>query len=86
VSEKLNAAQRDQLKSDQFAFPEQRKEPLIDASHVRSAIARFDQVEDVSDEQRDVAWDRIVHAAKKFDVELSETSWRELRHGGRPPR
>ena len=32
-----------------FAFPKQRKEPLTDASHVRSAVARFDQVIDVSE-------------------------------------
>ena len=31
--------------ADKFAFPDQQKEPLTDASHVRNAIARFDQVE-----------------------------------------
>jgi hypothetical protein len=35
-----------------FAFPNQRKEPLTDARHVRNAVARFDQVMDVSDEDR----------------------------------
>jgi hypothetical protein len=33
-----------------FAFPKQRKEPLMNAAHVRNAFARFDQVTDVSDE------------------------------------
>lgn len=66
-----------------FAFPDQQKEPLNDAAHVRNAIARFNQVEDVSDAERDRAWQRILAAAKKFDVEVSERSWRELSHGGK---
>jgi hypothetical protein len=34
-----------ELPDSVFAFPKQRKEPLTDASHVRNALARFDQVE-----------------------------------------
>jgi len=75
---KLDEDARDDLGSSKFAFPKQRKEPLEDASHVRNAIARFDQVEDVTDAERDDAWDRIKAAAKKFDVEISEKSWREI--------
>lgn len=74
----LNSDQRDDLSSGKFAFPKQRKEPLEDASHVRNAIARFDQVQGVSDDERDEAWKRIKAAAKKYDVEVSEDSWREL--------
>jgi hypothetical protein len=74
----LDAEDRDDLSSKQFAFPKERKEPLEDASHVRNAIARFDQVKGVSDGERDEAWKRIKAAAKKFDVEVSEKSWREL--------
>ena len=66
-----------------FAFPKQRKEPLVDASHVRNAVARFDQVEDVSDADRDEAWRRIKSAARKYDVEVSADDWRELAHGGK---
>ena len=84
MSERLSAAEQDQLSDDQFAFAEQRKEPLVDAGHVRNAIARFDQVEDVSDAERDRAWERIVEAAKRFDVQVSEQIWRDLRHGGKP--
>ena len=80
----LTTAEQDRLGEDQFAFPRQRKEPLIDASHVRNAVARFDQVEDVSGEERDEAWKRIQSAAKRFNVAISEDSWRDLRHGGRP--
>jgi hypothetical protein len=63
--------------------PEERKEPLVDARHVRNAIARFDQVEGVSDAERDRAWKRIVAAAKKFDVEVAADDWRELFEGGK---
>src|SRR6516225_7864884 len=59
-----------------FAFPRQRKEPLTDARHVRNAVARFDQVTDVTDEDRAFAY--IKKAAEHYDVELSETSWRDL--------
>jgi hypothetical protein len=69
---------RDNLPDSAFAFPEQRKEPLNDAAHVRNAIARFDQVEGVSDADRDKAWKRIRAAAKRHGVEVSEGSWREL--------
>ena len=74
----LNEKQRDSLDEDQFAFPKDRKEPLNNASHVRNAIARFNQVEGVSDSERDEAWSRIKRAAKKYDVEVNEKSWHEL--------
>ena len=74
----LNAKERHHIKDSQFAFPKERKEPLEDASHVRNAIARFDQVEEVSDHERDEAWKRIKKAADKFGVEVHEKSWREL--------
>lgn len=74
----LDADKRQDLKDSEYAFPKERKEPLCDADHVRNAVARFNQVEGVSDKERDEAWDRIQKAAKKFDVELSEKSWHEL--------
>jgi hypothetical protein len=80
--EGLSTAEKDKLADSEFAFPRQRKEPLTDARHVRTAIARFDQVEGVSDADRDEAWRRILAAAKRFDVEVSESSWHDLAHGG----
>ena len=74
----LSNEEREDLGDSKFAFPDQRKEPLEDASHVRNAIARFNQVEGVSDDERDAAWKRIKAAAKKYDVEVSEDSWREI--------
>ena len=81
--EGMSAAEKNRLSVSRFAFPDQRKEPLSDAAHVRNAVARFDQVEGVSDSERDRAWKRIVAAAKKFDVEVSESDWRELFEGGK---
>lgn len=79
----LSAADKNKLASTKFAFPKERKEPLTDAKNVRNAVARFDQVEGVSDAERERAWKRIVTAAKKFDVEISEKSWRDLFKGGK---
>jgi hypothetical protein len=79
----LRTADKNKLDDKQFAFPEERKEPLVDAKHVRNAVARFDQVEGVTDKERDQAWRRIKTAAKKFDVEIEEKSWRELFKGGK---
>ena len=81
-TEGLSTAEKDRLKDSEFAFPRERKEPITDARHVRNAIARFDQVEGVSDQERDEAWQRILAAAKRYDVNVSESSWRELAHGG----
>lgn len=61
-----------------FAFPKERKEPLNDAGHVRNAVARFNQVEGVTDKERDAAWRRIRTAARKFGVEITARGWREL--------
>ena len=74
----LTTRKRDKLPGGKFAFPKERKEPLNDANHVRNAISRFNQVEDVTDAERDAAWKRIKAAAKKFGVDVSEKSWREL--------
>jgi hypothetical protein len=76
---KLTQSSRDHVTEEHFAFPKQRKEPIHDAAHVRNAIARFNQVEGVSDDERDEAWKRIKAAAKKHNVELEEASWRELK-------
>ena len=78
---KLNQEDRNDMAGKQYAFPKQRKEPIEDASHVRNAIARFDQVDGVTDEERDEAWKRIRAAAKKFGVEMNEDDWREVGSG-----
>jgi hypothetical protein len=79
----LTTAEKNELPDSKFAFPKERKEPLTDARHVRNAVARFDQVEGVTDAERDRAWKRIRTAAKKYDVEIEADSWRDLFEGGR---
>jgi hypothetical protein len=69
---------RSNLPDTVFAFAKQRKEPLTDAQHVRNAAARFDQVLDVSDADRAVAFANIEKAAKHYNVNLSETNWHQL--------
>ncbi len=79
----LSTAQEDKLPDKDFAFPKERKEPLTDARHVRNAIARFDQIEGVTDAERDKAWKRILTAAKRYDVDVSESDWRDLSKGNK---
>lgn len=76
----LDAAERDDLPASAFAFPAERKEPLTSASHVRSALSRFDQVQDVTDAERAVAFENIRRAAAHYDVDMTETSWHDLMH------
>ena len=82
VHGELDTADRDDLPDSVFAFPKKRKEPLTDAKHVRNAIARFDQVKEVTDTERDQAFANIKKAAKHYDVEISEKDWHDL--GSKP--
>ena len=65
-----------------YAFPGKRKEPMTDAAHVRNAIARFDQVRGVSDDERALGFANIKKAAKHYGVEMTAADWKEL--GRRP--
>jgi uncharacterized protein DUF6582 len=80
---RLGTRKENRMPAQRFAFPKERKEPLNDARHVRNAIARFDQVEGVTDAERDAAWRRIRAAAKKYGVEVQARGWRELMKGGK---
>jgi hypothetical protein len=73
---------RGDLPDSVFAFPRERKEPLTDASHVRNAIARFDQTIGVSDEERELAFANIKKAAEFYGVDVTEADWHQL--GRRP--
>lgn len=73
-----NLTERSDLPDSVFAFPKERKEPLTDASHVRNAIARFDQTIGVSDEDRELAFANIKKAAEHYGVEMPEKNWKEL--------
>ena len=70
--------ERGDLPDSVFAYPKERKEPMTDASHVRNAVARFNQVQDVADSEREQAFANIKKAAKHYGVDLSETGWHDL--------
>src|ERR1700757_5336475 len=82
----LSTRQRDRMARSTFAFPKERKEPLNDARHVRNAVARFDQVEGVTDKEREAAWRRIRAAARKFGVHIEARGWRPFVKGGKTGR
>lgn len=74
----LSAADNVSLPASAFAFPRARKEPMTDAAHVRDAMARFNQVADVTDEERDLAFANIQAAAGHFGVRMKETDWHQF--------
>ena len=74
----LDTKDRKELPDSAFAFPKQRKEPITDASHVKNALARFDQVEGVSDEDRDLAFANIKKAAEHYGIDVEESNWHQL--------
>ena len=69
---------RGELPASAFAFPNERKEPLTDANHVRSAIARFGQVDGVDDAERAQAFGNIKAAAEYYGVHLDAKNWRDM--------
>jgi hypothetical protein len=69
---------RSDLPDSVYAFPKKHKEPMTDASHVKNALARFDQVKEVSDAERDQAFANIKKAAKHYGLEIQEKSWHDL--------
>lgn len=79
---KLSTKDRQELPESVFAFPKQRKEPLTDAAHVKNALARFDQIEGVSDTDRELAFANIKKAAEHYGIAVEEQNWRDL--GKRP--
>ena len=74
----LTVKNRNALPVTAFFSPARRKEPLEDASHTRSTIARFNQVIHVTAEERKKGWHRVMNAAKKFGMDVHDTTWRDL--------
>jgi hypothetical protein len=72
---RLSAADKASLPTSAFAFPRARKEPMTDATHVRDAMARFNQVGDVTDEERDLGFANVQKAARHFGIQMKETNW-----------
>lgn len=81
---KLSEAKKRSLPDSAFAFPGRRIAPLTGAAHVRDALAHFGELTDVSDEERDLAFENIRKAAEHYRVDIQGTDWRQL--GTRPPK
>lgn len=66
------------LPTTAFAFPKIRELALTDAEHVQWAIERFWQVENVTHDDREQAFDNIQAAAAHYEVQLPANDWRKL--------
>ncbi len=67
----LSARKRGALRDSAFAYVDsrgRRRLPIHDESHVRNALARFNQVQFEDDEARDRARRRLLWAAKKYGI------------------
>ncbi|HEY7121578.1 MAG TPA: adenylate/guanylate cyclase domain-containing protein [Solirubrobacterales bacterium] len=68
---RLSARERAKLPDSAFAYVDsrgRRRLPINDASHVRNALARFDQVVFEDEDARDRARSRLLRAAKKHGI------------------
>ncbi len=73
----LDTNDRDKLRSTQFAYVDSdggEHLPINDASHVRNAIARFNQTGFESKAAKERARKKVLSAAKRFDIEVDEDS------------
>ena len=75
---RLSKSERDSLPATAFAFAIARKEPMVDAAHVRNAMARFDQVQGATEAEKDLAFSNLKKAAKHFDIHMTETDWHQF--------
>jgi hypothetical protein len=74
----LAAADRNELPDSAYAFPKKRKEPLTDAKHVRNALARFDQVEDVPTPSASRPSPTSRRRPEHYGVDMTERTGTEL--------
>lgn len=73
----LETKDRDKLRSTQFAYIDKKGEehlPINDASHVRNAVARFNQTEFESKAAKERARKKILSAAERYGVDVAEDS------------
>ena len=66
---------RDELRSNQFAYVDKdggEHLPINDASHVRNAMARFNQTDFESKTAKEEARKKILAAAKRHGIEVDE--------------
>jgi uncharacterized protein DUF6582 len=73
----LDAKDRDELRSNQFAYVDKKGGehlPINDESHVRNAIARFNQTDFESKSAKEEARKKILRAAERHGIEVDEDS------------
>lgn len=73
----LDTRDREKLRSNQFAYVDKEGGehlPINDESHVRNAIARFNQTEFDSQAAKERARKKILSAAKRHGIEVDEDS------------
>jgi hypothetical protein len=73
----LDTKAREDLDRDQFAYVDRQGEehlPIHDESHIRNAMARFNQTDFQSDNAKQEAAKKILRAAKRHDIEVDEGS------------
>ncbi|MGZ9276997.1 MAG: DUF6582 domain-containing protein [Candidatus Limnocylindrales bacterium] len=73
----LTTAKRDRLHDTSFAYIDkdgERHLPINDETHARNAIARFDQTDFEDGAARHAAARKIMAAARRYDIEVSDDS------------
>ena len=73
----LDSTDRAALRSSQFAYIDREGGehlPLNDESHVRNAIARFNQTDFESETAKEEARKKILRAADRYGIEVDEDS------------
>jgi hypothetical protein len=73
----LTERSRDRLRSNQFAYVDKdggEHLPIHDESHVRNAMARFNQTEFESAAAKERARKKILAAARRHDIEVDDDS------------
>jgi hypothetical protein len=73
----LDSKDRDDLRSTQFAYVDREGGehlPINDESHVRNAIARFNQTDFESKAAKEEARKKILRAAERHGIEVDEDS------------
>jgi len=73
----LDTEDREKLRANQFAYVDSEGGehlPIHDESHVRNAIARFNQTEFESKAAKERARRKILSAAKRHGIEVDEDS------------
>jgi hypothetical protein len=73
----MNTKQRDKLRKSQFAYVDRKGGehlPINDESHIRNAMARWNQTDFQSNTAKEKARQKIVGAARRHGIEVDKSS------------